>query len=93
MRPIAFAYNAYRRQMWPVYGIFQTRRPSAALSVAHLHRFCRPHPQNLVLCALNIEIGHCQSVILNEFAARLNKITHQLGKDVIGLIGLVDLYL
>ena len=38
--------------------------------------------------ALNVQIGHRQGIFADEVAARFNKIAHQLGENVIGIINL-----
>src|SRR6185437_16579580 len=34
-----------------------------------------------------------ERIVLDEFAARLDHVTHQLGEDVVGLVDLLDLHL
>src|ERR1700687_3343013 len=41
---------------------------------------------------LHIHIG-AERIVLDEFAARLDHVAHQLGEDVVGLVNLLDLHL
>src|SRR5829696_1320663 len=43
--------------------------------------------------ALHVQIRNAQRVRLNELAPRLHLVAHQLGEDVVGLVGLANLYL
>src|SRR3546814_3179364 len=45
------------------------------------------------LRTLDVEIGDRQRIFLNELAARLHHIAHQLGENLVRQIGLTDLHL
>lgn len=39
---------------------------------------------------LHVEISHVERVLFDEFAARLNHVTHELGEDLVGFFHLFD---
>jgi hypothetical protein len=62
----------------------------APASRSNRSRGCRDSSHRTTAPASHIHIG-AQRIVLDEFAARLDHVAHQLGEDVVGLVDLLDL--